>query len=98
MRCVDTAACAALMEHPDFTWTNPNRLRSVVSVFAAGNLKAFHAQDGAGYALVGDAVLKVKSTDEGKVSKASSPLGALLASTVAPPAPNTSAVARFSLP
>ena len=34
-----------LLEHPDFTFTNPNRLRSVVSVFA-GNVGGFHKDDG----------------------------------------------------
>jgi len=53
----------ALLGHPDFSWTNPNRLRSVVSVFSAVNLKAFHASDGSGYALVGDAVLRVDKTN-----------------------------------
>jgi len=53
----------ALLAHPDFSWTNPNRLRSVVSVFSAMNLRAFHAADGSGYALVGDAVLKVDKTN-----------------------------------
>ena len=47
-----------LVAHPDFTWTNPNRMRSVVSVFA-GNMAAFHAADGSGYEFVGDVVLKV---------------------------------------
>ena len=51
-------AVKALIEHPDFTWTNPNRMRSVVSIFAA-NMAAFHAADGSGYEFVGDVVLKV---------------------------------------
>ena len=33
------AEVEALVDHPHFSWTNPNRLRSVVSVFAAGNLE-----------------------------------------------------------
>lgn len=49
----------ALLEHPDFTWTNPNRMRSVVSIFAGANMAAFHAADGSGYEFVGDAVVKV---------------------------------------
>jgi aminopeptidase N len=53
-------AALKLMAHADFSWTNPNRLRSVVSVFAGGNLRAFHAADGSGYEFVGDAVLKVR--------------------------------------
>jgi len=51
---------ASLLAHPDFSWSNPNRLRSVVAVFA-GNAEGFHAADGAGYALLADAVLRVDS-------------------------------------
>eukprot|EP00927_Polykrikos_kofoidii_P078601 TRINITY_DN75405_c0_g1_i1.p1 TRINITY_DN75405_c0_g1~~TRINITY_DN75405_c0_g1_i1.p1 ORF type:complete len:1043 (+),score=184.92 TRINITY_DN75405_c0_g1_i1:199-3129(+) len=47
-----------LMEHPDFTMKNPNRLRSVVSVFAA-NIKGFHKVDGSGYAFLAKMVLDV---------------------------------------
>ena len=50
---------SALLEHPDFTWSNPNRMRSLVAAFAAGNVRAFHALDGSGYAFLGDAVLTV---------------------------------------
>ena len=38
-----------LIKHPAFSMTNPNRLRSVVAVFAMANLKGFHRNDGAGY-------------------------------------------------
>jgi len=57
------AEVKTLMEHPEYSWTNPNRLRSVVSVFAGGNLKEFHALSGAGYAFIGDVVLKVDQTN-----------------------------------
>ena len=36
-----------LMEHPAFDWKNPNKIRSVIGVFAGQNLPAFHAEDGA---------------------------------------------------
>ncbi len=42
---------AKLLEHPQFDISNPNRVRSVIAVFAMQNLAAFHAADGAGYAL-----------------------------------------------
>ena len=41
--------CDALMEHPAFDANNPNKLRSVLSVFAAMNTPNFHANDGSGY-------------------------------------------------
>ncbi|MEL7030983.1 MAG: aminopeptidase N [Pseudomonadota bacterium] len=46
------ADIAALTEHDDFDLSNPNRVRSVIAVFAMQNLRAFHAPDGSGYALV----------------------------------------------
>ena len=41
-----------LTQHPDFTLTNPNRCRSLVSVFAM-NTAGFHAEDGRGYEFLG---------------------------------------------
>merc|ERR1719353_1680562 len=46
-----------LMDHPDFTFKNPNRLRSLISVFA-GNVKGFHTEDGSGYEYIAEMVLK----------------------------------------
>ena len=56
------------MEHPEFSWTNPNRLRSVVSVFC-GNARRFHAADGSGYALVGDVVARVDKNNPQMASR-----------------------------
>ena len=39
----------ALLDHRSFTLANPNRVRSLVGAFAAGNPAAFHATDGSGY-------------------------------------------------
>uniref|UniRef100_A0A7S0A2B6 Aminopeptidase N n=1 Tax=Pyrodinium bahamense TaxID=73915 RepID=A0A7S0A2B6_9DINO len=47
-----------LLEHPDFTFKNPNRLRSVMSVFAS-NVRGFHKADGSGYAFMAKTVLTV---------------------------------------
>jgi aminopeptidase N len=52
-------AVSKLTTHPDFTYKNPNRLRSVVGVFASANPKWFHRADGAGYRLLADTVIKV---------------------------------------
>ncbi len=43
------AHCDALMAHPMFDANNPNKLRAVLSVFAAMNTPNFHAEDGSGY-------------------------------------------------
>ncbi|KAF8822229.1 putative aminopeptidase n, partial [Cardiosporidium cionae] len=47
-----------LQKHPDFTFTNPNRLRSLYLVFAA-NMKYLHQKDGRGYKLMEDSIQKV---------------------------------------
>jgi aminopeptidase N len=45
-----------LAQHPDFSISNPNRLRSLVGVFG-GNHWAFHAADGRGYAFLADMII-----------------------------------------
>jgi len=47
-----------LTEHPDFTYKNPNRLRSLVNAFTM-NSAAFHDEEGAGYEFIGDTLEKV---------------------------------------
>jgi aminopeptidase N len=49
----------ALSEHPDFSLKNPNRLRSLIAVFCAGNQVHFHRADGAGYRFLADTVLEL---------------------------------------
>lgn len=44
--------------HPDFTISNPNRARSLISTFAA-NMVHFHALDGSGYKFIADCVLEL---------------------------------------
>eukprot|EP00928_Gymnodinium_smaydae_P039190 TRINITY_DN26820_c0_g4_i2.p1 TRINITY_DN26820_c0_g4~~TRINITY_DN26820_c0_g4_i2.p1 ORF type:complete len:945 (+),score=164.13 TRINITY_DN26820_c0_g4_i2:114-2948(+) len=57
-----------LMEHPDFTLKNPNRLRSVVAIFAS-NVKGFHKVDGSGYVFLSEMVLKVDKINPQIASK-----------------------------
>jgi len=49
----------ALVKHPDFSYGNPNRVRSVLGVFGRMNLLGFHRADGTGYAFLADEVMKV---------------------------------------
>ncbi|KAL8272188.1 hypothetical protein Esti_003853 [Eimeria stiedai] len=49
---------ASLQRHASFTLRNPNRMRALLSVFAF-NRRHFHRADGAGYKLIGDAVVEV---------------------------------------
>jgi aminopeptidase N len=45
-----------LARHPDFTITNPNRLRSLAGTFG-GNHWAFHVADGRGYDFLADTII-----------------------------------------
>ena len=56
-RAVETVA--ALTRHPDFDWRNPNRFRSLIGSFAAGNPAGFHRADGEGYRLVVDWLIRL---------------------------------------
>lgn len=38
-----------LLEHPAFSMTNPNKVRSVIGAFCMANPRHFHAVDGSGY-------------------------------------------------
>jgi len=55
----DLSAVKSLVNHVDFSYTNPNRLRSVLGVFGRMNLKEFHQIDGSGYQFLASEVLKV---------------------------------------
>lgn len=46
-----------LMGHKAFSMKNPNRVRSLIGAFAAGNQTQFNAQDGSGYDFVAASVL-----------------------------------------
>ena len=48
-----------LMNHPSFSLKNPNKVRSVLGVFSMMNQTAFHAEDGSGYRLHADCVIKL---------------------------------------
>ncbi|MHA1546270.1 MAG: aminopeptidase N [Alphaproteobacteria bacterium] len=47
-----------LTGHKGFSYTKPNRVRSLIGIFAANQLR-FNAGDGAGYAFLADTVLKL---------------------------------------
>jgi aminopeptidase N len=48
-----------LLKHPDFSIRNPNRARSLISTFCAGNPAAFHRADAAGYVFWADHVIEL---------------------------------------
>ncbi|MFY8151694.1 MAG: aminopeptidase N C-terminal domain-containing protein, partial [Hyphomicrobiales bacterium] len=62
-----------LLDHRAFALSNPNRVRSLVGAFAAGNPTQFNRQDGAGYAFVIDIV---RTVDRSNAQLAARLLGA----------------------
>lgn len=52
-----------LMQHPAFSMSNPNRIRSVIGRFCSGNAVAFHASDGEGYKFLTEQVLVLDKTN-----------------------------------
>ncbi len=64
-----------LMKHPAFTLENPNRLRSLVSIFAMLNQVNFHALDGSGYNLLSNIIAKVDQTNPQTAARMVAPLG-----------------------
>ncbi len=53
----DASTVQKLVQHPAFDMLNPNRVRSVASVFAVQNLAAFHAPDGSGHRVLEGIIL-----------------------------------------
>lgn len=53
------AKVLGLMQHPAFSLQNPNKVRSLIGRFCAGNPVNFHAADGAGYRFLADRVLEL---------------------------------------
>ena len=56
------ARVKALMAHPDFSTSNPNRARSLIQAFVQ-NPAAFHRSDGAGYGFWADRVVELDATN-----------------------------------
>jgi aminopeptidase N len=67
-------AVEALARHPDFTLSNPNRIRALVGAFAA-NPRAFHAEGGRGYRFLADMVLAVDRLNAQTAARFVPPLG-----------------------
>jgi len=67
-------AVEELARHPDFTLSNPNRLRALVGAFAA-NPRAFHAEGGRGYRFLADMVIAVDRLNPQTAARLVPPLG-----------------------
>ncbi len=64
-----------LMKHPAFTMENPNRLRSLVSMFAMLNQVNFHSVDGSGYNLLSGIIADVDQLNPQTAARMVAPLG-----------------------
>ena len=64
----------ALAQHPDFTLSNPNRMRSLVGAFAS-NQRAFHDPSGRGYRFLADMILAVDKLNPQTAARFVPPLG-----------------------
>ncbi|GAA5187864.1 aminopeptidase N [Ferrimonas gelatinilytica] len=62
------------MDHPAFDLANPNRVRALISAFAAGNRQAFHAEDGSGYTLLTDILIKLNGINPQNAARMMTPL------------------------
>ncbi|MFT7668733.1 MAG: aminopeptidase N [Planctomycetota bacterium] len=69
-----TARVAKLLKHPDFTFKNPNRARSLIGAYATGNPAAFHAADGSGYRLIAQCVIMMDEINPQIASRLIDPL------------------------
>ena len=63
-----------LAQHPDFTITNPNRLRSLAGTFG-GNHWAFHSADGRGYAFLADMIIAADKLNPQVAARLVTPFG-----------------------
>jgi len=63
-----------LMRHPAFDAKNPNKLRSVISVFCAQNPTNFHAIEGSGYAFLADRIIELNKQNPQIAARMLTPL------------------------
>lgn len=63
-----------LLHHEAFDWRNPNKVRSVLGAFSQQALVHFHAQDGSGYRLLADAVIRLNASNPQIAARLLSPL------------------------
>jgi len=63
-----------LTQHPDFTMSNPNRLRSLIGMFG-GNTWAFNRADGRGYDFLADMIVAVDKLNPQIAARMTTPFG-----------------------
>ncbi|NOQ41386.1 MAG: aminopeptidase N [Desulfuromusa sp.] len=62
-----------LLQHPDFTLSNPNRVRALLGAFYQ-NLAVFHRADGAGYRLLVEQILQLDRRNPQVAARMAAPL------------------------
>ncbi|MCG9696496.1 aminopeptidase N [Shewanella sp. Isolate11] len=67
-------ALRELAEHPAFSYSNPNRVRSLFGAFAALNTCVFHRQDGEGYQLLTEVIIKLNQLNPQVAARIITPL------------------------
>lgn len=73
-RCGTLDEVRRLLAHPSFDWKNPNKLRSVIGVFANQNLANFHASDGSGYRFLAEQVMRLDAKNPQVSARLAGPL------------------------
>ncbi|OOV86615.1 aminopeptidase N [Oceanospirillum linum] len=68
------ARVKALMEHPAFSLKNPNKVRSLISVYCNQNRVNFHSIDGLSYQFLADVVLELDGMNPQIASRLITPL------------------------
>jgi len=58
-----------LLDHPGFSISNPNKVRSVIGVFSMMNPTGFHTADGSGYSLHADQVIALDAINPQMASR-----------------------------
>jgi aminopeptidase N len=53
----------SVTRHDAFSWSNPNRVRSLFATFAMANPSQFHRADGAGYRLLAETAVRVDAAN-----------------------------------
>ena len=63
-----------LENHPAFTLSNPNKIRSLIGGFCNGNLVNFHNPDGSGYEFLKQRILTLHSRNPQVAARLMTPL------------------------
>ena len=69
------ARVTELLGHPAFSIRNPNKVRSLIGSFTAGNQLRYHAADGAGYAFHADRIVELDPINPQVAARMLAPLG-----------------------